>query len=401
MGLFSKIFASNNASTSAATPDNWLVKLLGGGPTNTGVHVTPNTALRIMAVYACVRILSESIGSLPLHLYMKDGKRKEKATDHPLYHLLHDAPNENNTSSEFREMIQAHLGLRGNGFSTIERNGRGVITSLTPYHSDLVTTRKSLKTGGLYYDIQGVDTGIPARRMLHIRGFSLDGVLGLNPIEIARETIGLAVAAENHGAYQLKNGAAPAGLLTYPQKLEKDQRDEVRESWKESQGGVNQGDIAIVSGGVEFKPIGINNSDLQFLETRKFQVTEIARLFRVPPHMIADLDKATFSNIEQQSLDFVIHSLRPWLVRWEQRLNFDLLTKEERKKYFFEFNVDGLLRGDIASRYKSYATGRQWGWLSVNDILQKENSNPIENGDTYLEPLNMTDAAKEKDNEDE
>lgn len=399
MSFFSKIFGSNNAPTSAAAPDNWLVKLLNGGPTNSGANVNSDTALRVMAVFACVKILSESISTLPLHLYRREGDKKFKATDHPLYYLLHDSPNEQNTSAEFREMLQAHLGLRGNGYASIVRNGKGIIEKLTPIHSDLIKVKKDTSTGKLFYDISGGDQDIPSRRILHIRGFGTNGVTGLNPIELARETIGLAVAAESHGAHQLKNGATPSGLLTYPQRLEKKDRDIVRKSWKETHGGNKQGDIAVVSGGVEYQSIGLNNADLQYLETRKFQVTEIARLFRIPPHMIADLDKASFSNIEQQSLDFVIHSLRPWLVRWEQRLSHDLLTPEERREYFLEFNLDGLLRGDIASRYKAYATGRQWGWLSANDILAKENSNPIENGDTYLEPLNMIDSKKDKNNE--
>lgn len=356
-------------------------------------NVTPNNALAIAAVYACVRVLAESVASLPLKPYRRTARGKEVALTHRLYDVLHDMANPEMTSFEFREMMMTHLCLWGNHYSEIELSGRADVLALWPLQPDRVRMDRD-EAGGLVYIYDSPGSGqvtLPAYRVFHVRGLASNGLKGVSPIGVARNTLRLAANVEQFGASFFDNNATPGGVLEHPGKLSQAAYTRLKESWEERHSGpANAGKPAILEEGIKWASTGMPMSDAQFLETRKFQVGEIARIFRVPPHLIQDLDKATFSNIEHQSLDFVIHSLRPWLVRIEQAITRCLIGPMERKQLFAEFSVDGLLRGDIKTRYDAYAVGRNWGWLSRNDVRRLENMNDIEGGDDYLTPLNMT-----------
>ena len=379
-----------------AKPESRLIDALGGNKSTAGVSVNENTALKSTAVFACVRVLAETIASLPLFVYRRIDRGKEKATEHPLYQILHDRPNEEMTSFTFRETLMGHLALWGNAYAEIVRDRGGRVRELWPLRPDKTWPERDKTAKKLRYKLilpDGEGVILPGDRVLHIPGLSFDGLVGYSPIRLAREAIGLSLAAEEFGARFFSNGARPGGVLEHPNSLSEEAQKRLRQSWNEMHQGLDkQHRIAILEEGMTYKQIGIPPEDAQFLETRKFQLNEIARIYRVPPHMIGDLDKATYSNIEQQSIDFVVNTIRPWLVRWEQAINSKLLTPSEQKKYFAEFKVDGLLRGDIESRYKAYATARQWGWMSANDVRELENMNPIEGGDVYLIPLNMIPA---------
>ena len=385
--------------SSPAIPDQWLVSAFGGPTTATGLRINADTAMRLTAVYAAVRILAETVATLPLIVYRRtknDGK--ERATDYFLYTLLHDQPNEEQTSVEFREMLQGHLALRGTAYAQIDRRN-GYPARLVPLHPDCVEVGRD-QSGGLLYTVTP-DSGPQYRlrqragEILHIRGLSSDGVTGLNPVELFRESVALGLAYEEYSARLFGNGANLQGVLETPQALSDTALKRFREMWQQAYGGLaNSGKTAILESGMKWQAIGLRPVDAEFISSRKFQISEIARIFRVPPHMLADLERATFSNIEHQSLEFIRDTIRPWLVRWEQALTRDLIPAEDRDQYFVEFLIDGLMRGDLKSRYDSYAIGRNNGWLSANDIRRLENMNPLppEQGDVYLIPLNMVQA---------
>lgn len=412
-------FSRKEKRSGLANPQAWLVDMFTGGTKSaTGLNVTPDRALQASAVYACVRVLAETIASLPLHVYKRLARGKEKATDHYLYPILHDAPNAEMTSFEFRETMMGHLCLRGNAYAekVIDRAGR--VKELWPLNPDRVTVERDKATKKLVYTVTIPDEArqvkLDTDRILHIRGLSGDGIIGYSPIKLARESIGLSLATEEYGARFFGNGSRPGGVLEHPGKLGTEARKNLKTSWEEMYKGLEQSHrIAILEEGLKWHQIGIAPEEAQFLETRKFQLNDIARIFRVPPHLIGDLERSTFSNIEHSSIDFVVHTIRPWLVRWEQALKLRLLREREGDQiYFAEFLVDGLLRGDVQSRYNAYAVGRQNGWLSADDIRELENMNPLpgEQGKTYLLPLNMVpadqtakvgDMAKEKGLQDE
>jgi len=363
------------------------------GSTPSGKTVNERTALQTTAVYACVRILSETIASLPLHTYRYTDRGKDKALDHPLYYLLHSEPNREMTSFVFRETLMSHLLLWGNAYAQIIRDGRGRVLSLYPLLPDKMLVDRAT-TGEITYQYQ-TDRGLYVLRsdeVLHIPGLGFDGLIGYSPIAMAKNSIGMSIAAEEYGAVFFSNGANPGGVLEHPGIVKDPKR--LRDSWNAVyQGSGNAHRIAVLEEGVKFSPIGIPPDQAQFLETRKFQINEIARIFRVPPHMLADLEKSSFSNIEQQSLEFVKYTLDPWVIRWEQAIQKALFLPSEKQQYFVKFNLDGLLRGDYQSRMTGYATGRQNGWLSSNDIRELENLNAIPpelGGDLYLINGNMT-----------
>ena len=371
---------------------------------NSGVLVDEETALKTSAVFACVKVLSETVASLPLFLYDEkvDGN-KEKAKQHPLYSILHDIPNDEMTSFSFREMMMANLLLWGNAYALIQRDKNGRIKSLYPLKAKNMTVERDSVTDKIKYTYTNNIKTVTYKpsQIFHIPAFSFDGVKGVSPITYARESIGLALATEEFGARFFGNGARPGGVLEHPGVVKDPVR--LRESWnKVYQGTSNSHKIAVLEEGMKYHEIGMSPEDSQFLETRSFQLTEIARIFRVPPHMIGDLTRSTFSNIEQQSIDFVVYSIRPWLVRWEQAISRSLLTEEERTIYYAKFNADGLMRGDFASRMSGYAVGRQNGWLSANDIRQLEDMNKIpteQGGDLYLLNGNMISAVSAKQSE--
>lgn len=367
------------------------------GRTTSGKPVNERTAMQTTAVYACVRILAEAVASLPLHVYeYQDDGGKKLVHDHPLYYLLHDEPNPEMTSFVFRETLMSHLLIWGNAYAQIIRDGAGRVLGLYPLLPDKMDVQRDDR-GNIYYVYsrnsdenpmfkEYGDIRLKAEEVLHIPGLGFDGLIGYSPIAMAKNAVGMTLACEEYGASFFANGANPGGVLEHPGVLKDPSK--VRESWNSVYRGVNNAHkIAVLEEGMKYQQIGIPPEEAQFLETRKFQINEIARLYRIPPHMVGDLDKSSFSNIEQQSLEFVKYTLDPWVIRWEQSLQRSLLLPGEKGKYFIKLNVDGLLRGDYQSRMNGYAVGRQNGWFSANDIREMENMNPIpdeEGGSLYL-----------------
>ena len=411
MGFLNSLFRSRDAPRNSTSGSAYRFFM---GSSTSGKRVNERSAMQMTAVYSCVRILSEAVAGLPLHLYQyTDKSSKEKAVENPLYFLLHDEPNTEMTSFVFRETLMTHLLLWGNAYSQIIRNGKGEVMGLYPLMPDRMTVNRDEK-GRLYYeymvssdDAKTLKDGtvrLSPYDVLHIPGLGFDGLVGYSPIAMAKNAIGLAIAAEEYGSKFYANGATPSGILEYPGTVK--EPDKVRESWNAGFGGSsNAHKIAVLEEGMKYTPISISPNEAQFLETRKFQINEIARIFRVPPHMVGDLEKSSFSNIEQQSLEFVKYTLEPWLVRWEQAMQRSLIPQDDKSKYFIKFNVDGLLRGDYQSRMQGYATARQNGWMSANDIRELENLDRIpaeDGGDLYLingnmMPLSMSGAAYGKE----
>lgn len=399
MGILKGLFRTRDAPTNRTSGSAYSFFM---GNSTSGKRVNERSAMQMTAVYSCVRILSEAVASLPLHFY-KYGENgsKVKAVDHPLYMLLHDEPNPEMTSFVFRETLMTHLLLWGNAYAQIIRNGKGEIIALYPLMPDRMKVDRD-EHGRLYYEYQVSSDDAPTNKgatvkltpdeVMHIPGLGFDGLVGYSPIAMAKNAIGLAIAAEEYGSKFYANGAAPSGVLEHPGTLKDPSK--VRDSWSQTFGGsANSHKVAVLEEGMKYTPISISPNEAQFLETRKFQIDEIARIFRVPPHMVGDLEKSSFSNIEQQSLEFVKYTLDPWVSRWEQNMARSLLTAEEKQNYFIKFNVDGLLRGDYQSRMNGYATARQNGWMSANDIRELENLDRIPaelGGDLYLINGNMT-----------
>jgi HK97 family phage portal protein len=368
-----------------------------GSATDSGIGITPAKALTSSAVFACVRILSETVASLPLMVYERLDRGKARAADHYLYQLLHDRPNDLLTSFEFREILQGHLALWGNAYAEIEYSGGGQVMALWPLRPDRMIQATQVNGRRLYhYQLpDGKTQWLTNDKVWHLRGLSNDGLNGYSPIALMRQAVGLSMAAEKFGAKFFGNDARPGGILEHPGQLGDEAAERLKETWQSRHGGLSGAHrVAVLEEGLSYKEIGIPPDDAQFLDTRKFQVTEIARIYRIPPHMLADLERATFSNIEHQSIDFVTHAIRPWLVRWEQSIKHNLMVPSDRDQYFAEFLVDGLLRGDTKSRYEAYAIGRQNGWFSADDIREMENLNPLPDGkgEEYLIPLNMIPA---------
>ncbi len=397
-GIFSGLFHSRDKPKDSLA-GRWSFLF---GVTTSGKAVNERTAMQTTAVYACVRILSEAVAGLPIHIYRyrTDGG-KERVPMHPLYRLLHDEPNPEMTSFVFRETLMSHLLIWGNAYAQVIRNGRGQAVALYPLLPNKMDVSRSRSGDLLYTYYRDADeSGVKPERgyvtlrrdeILHIPGLGFDGLIGYSPIAMAKNAIGMSLATEEYGASFFANGANPGGVLEHPGVIKDIQR--VKDSWNAAyQGSGNAHRIAVLEEGMKFQSIGIPPEEAQFLETRKFQVNEIARIFRVPPHMVGDLEKSSFSNIEQQSLEFVKYTLDPWVIRWEQSLQQSLLLPSEKPSLFIKFNLDGLLRGDYQSRMNGYAVGRQNGWLSANDIRELEDMNRIpaeEGGDLYLVNGNM------------
>lgn len=382
-GLDVQAAGANRITTSKDLED---VLLSGWGmQTRSGITVTPEVALGVAAVSAAVGILAETLAQLPLMVYRRlDRGGKEKAPDHPLWPLLHDKPNGWQNSFEYREMQQLQLGLKGNVFA-FKNMVAGRVGELLPIHPSRVTVHQDADYAVTYKVSlpSGEYLTLPKERIFHIRDRSMNGITGMSRLENAKECIGLSVKAEAYGAQFFGNAARPSGVLSTEQKVSPEQMKELRESWKAVHGGENAGGTAVVDAGWKWSAMTMNNDDAQFLETRKFQIGEVARIWRVPPHMLGDLERATFSNIEQQSLEFVKYSMMPWLRRWESAINDQLVPENEKGKVFAEFNVDGLLRGDFLTRVQGYSTGLKDGWLNRNEVRDKENMSPIEGGDEY------------------
>ncbi len=384
-GLFKARDKPQNAVSSAPT--------FYFGSSGSGKSVTAQSAVQLTTVYACVRVIAETIASLPFNVYEQTDGGSVKAKDHPLQHLLHDEPNPEMTSFVWRETMLAHLLLWGNSYSQIIRTGRNGIVGLYPLLPDHMAVDRNSK-GVLTYTYttsDGKTVLLDPDDVLHIPGLGFDGVVGYSPIALEKNAVGLGIAAEEYGSKFFQNGARPSGVLTHPNTVKDPKR--LRESWNAAYGGsANSGKVAVLEEAMTFTPISMPNNEAQFLETRKFQVAEICRIYRVPPHLVGDLEHATFSNIEHQGISFAVHTIRPWLVRIEQSINRALFSDSEKGRFFVQFNIDGLMRGDYKSRMEGYAIARQNGWMSANDIRELENLNPLpeeEGGSTYLINGNM------------
>jgi len=390
MGIITKLFEKRDM-----TAKQWLTNWLGGTESASGIRVSEDKAMKYTAVFACVKVISETIASLPLITYRRLKRGKERAVEHSLYNILHRRPNSEMTSFNFWETAMVHLLLWGNFYSEIEYNNAAKVKSLwllLPWNMKV-----SRVNGELIYKYTLPDNTekiIPKEYILHIPGLGFNGTVGKSPIAMAREAIGLGLAMEEFGGRFFGNNTNLGGIVSHPRELSKPAYNRLKKQLKEKYEGLGKSHrLLILEEGMKYEKVTIPPDDAQFLDSRKFQLVEIARIYRVQPHKIMDLEHATFSNIEEQNIEFVVDTVRPWLVRIEQVINTKLYPSSEQKIYFSEFLVDGLLRGDTKSRYEAYAIGKQWGWLSSDDIRELENMNPIpKGGDIYWMPLNMISA---------
>ena len=364
------------------------------GRANSGEQVDEKSAMQIATVYACVRLLADSVAQLPLHLYKTVGEDgQEKAKGHPLYNILYRQPNPEMTDFSFKEVIMTHLLLWGNAYVQIVRDGKNNVLGLYPLLPENVEIDRDQK-GSLYYIYHAYTDEVPGEtnkdvifrrdEILHIPGLGFNGLVGFSPIAMMKNCLGTNIAVEKYGSAFFKNGAQPSGVLEHPGVLKDPQK--IRDNWSSVYGGPNNAHkVAVLEENMHYKPISLPPEDSQFLSTREFGVEEICRIFRVPPHMVQDLKRATYANIEHQSIDFVVHTLDPWLIRIEKAIVKDVLMEEEKDSYFPKFNVDGLLRGDIESRMRAYGTGISNGFFSPNDARRKENMPliPVEEGGDY------------------
>lgn len=397
--FFPRMFTSAKFGKISQDWSRWISSI-SSGSSKAGIYVTPEKAMAMSAVRACVTLLAESVAQLPCELYRREGEKRIRATDHPLYDIIKNQPNQKDTSFEYYEQGMGCLGIRGNHFAIIERDSNAYIKELIPVHPDKVTVLKG-SDGLPYYHLNELNETLPARLMHHVKGFSFDGYLGVSPIQTNADVIGLGLATEEHASGVFANGTTMSGVIERPREVapidSQDKVDAILDKWKKRHSGLrNAFSIAMLQEGMTYKQLSMDNEKAQLLESRRFSVEEICRLYKVPLHMVQLNDKTSSwgSGIESMSLGFVIYTLLPWLKRIEAAQTRDLLLPSERGEYYIEFNVQGLLRGDQKSRYESYAIGRQWGWLSVNDIRRLENMQPIAGGNKYLTPLNMVDSSQ-------
>lgn len=382
-----------------ANPEKWLKDFFGGRESHSGAVVNEQTALCSTAVWACVRLLSDTFASLPGFVYKNmEPKGKEKAKKYPIYKLIHDAANPLMTSFVWRETMMGHILTWGNCYSEIEFNNRGYPVALWPLRPDRTRPERDKTTGELYYitQIDGQEYKLPNKNVLHIPGLSFDGLKGYSPIAMAREAIGLSLATEEFGARYFGSGTHPGAVITRPIDAPSLEGQEAIESLRsylvDAYSGLGKSHrLMLLEEGMDIKNIGIPPEDSQFLQTREFQVTEIARFYGVQPHLIGDLTKSTNNNIEEQALEYVIYSLRPWLVRWEQSQKMKLIPEEDQETYFIEYLVDGLLRGDFKSRQEGLQIQRRNGIINADDWCEIENKNPLGGkvGEIHIVETNM------------
>jgi len=361
----------------------------GYGTSSSGAAVTPHTAMCVSAVYACVNVIGETVGQLPLDLYRRTAKGKEKAIDHPLYTLIGHKPNATNNSMSFREMLTTHACLLGNGFAFKNMVGNGRIYELLPLESGVVGINRDPRTWEITYTVSqkdGINGIYTPKEIFHLMGKTLNGYSGVSPLTYARETIGLAISAEKHGAKSMKNGAKPSGVMTNPNVLKPEVFDRLKMQAENGYSDENAYKTMLLEGGTTFTPITMSNKDMEFVTMRGFQVPEIARFYRMPLHKIQDLTRSTNNNIEHQSLEFLTDTMMPWLNRWTMALNTQLLTPAEQKEYFFKFDIDDLMRADMKSRFEAYSSAIAARIFNPNECREKEDMNPYEGGDTYENP---------------
>ena len=386
-------------ATTTVNPEKWFIDYFGGGTTTkSGVRITNDNALQVATYFACVRNISEDIAKLPLITYKPiEPQGKERIKDHPLYALLHDQPNSEMTAMTFREALTSHALNWGNGYALIERDRFGDVTALWPLRPDRVSQLRQKDTLRVVYEVRqddGQTITFNAFDIFHVHGVGFDGLVGYNIAHQARESIGAAIAAESHGAYFFKNGSNSSGVLEIPVAMSEKAKQNLKTSFNKEFGGEeNTNKTIVLEEGCKFNKTSISPDDAQLLETRQFSVPEICRWFRMPPNKVGDTTRAQgWSTLEQTNTDYVVDTLLPWLTRWEQEIRRKLLRDSEKQDgVFVKHLVDALLRGDITTRYGAYSIGRQWGWLSADDIREKEEMNalPDDTGKDYLIPMNM------------
>ena len=384
-----------------STPNKWLINLIGGNDTYSGETVNTDTAMNIAAVYACVRILSNHVAMLPLQLYQEVRGKKKKIHDHPIARLIETRPNPYMTPFQFKQTMESHRQLYGNAYAEIEWGKDGypkALWVLNPLLTKVVMEKDN--NGNLKrYLVQttlvnGKVVYLPYSSVLHIRGLSTNGIIGKSPIDVARETIGIQIAGQKFTGKFYANGTMSSGVLKVPQSLKPEAKQIIRQEWEKFNNGIdNSHRVAILDAGLDYQSLGIKQCDAQYIETQKFSIAEIARIFNVPLHMLADLERATFSNIEQQSLEFVRDTLSPLLISWEQELQYQLFTDDEIniKRYYFKFNLNSLLRGDSTNRAAYYEKMINLGIYSINEVRELEDKDKIKNGDKHYMSLNYID----------
>lgn len=394
-----RLFFVQEERSSLQNPPEWLYSLLGGSKTAAGVSINSETALAHSAVYACSKVLSESVASLPLELFLSTGQETRPLTSDPRYTLLNSEPSPLYTSFDFRAVAMMHLCLYGNFYADIVRNGNRQPSELRVIDPRNVTPEIDPE-GNLWYKINQRRMPVRPRDILHIKGLSTDGIIGRSPIQVFRETIGLGIATTETQGSLWKNGMLTMGYLKHPAKMTQDQVADIKENFKINHAGrSNAGKMPVLQGGMEYVPLTLKPSDAMFIETAKLSRQDICSIYRVPPHMIGDLERSTNNNIEHQSLEFVRDTLRPILKNWEQELNRKMLFDSEKPSKFYRFNVDALLRGDTKSRGEFFTRAlgsvSSPGWMTPNEVRAMENMNPFDGGDTLYTPTmnNSADAA--------
>ena len=360
-----------------------------------GVMITQETALSQAAVARSVKLLAESIAQMPCDVYKREGEERKKAPEHPLSDLLKYQPNQKDSAFEYFESGQGLLGVNGNHLAIIERNKNHSIKELIPIHRDKVVILKG-SDGLPYYKIPEWDNKVLTMRDIHhVKGFSTDGYQGLSPLQTNTDTIGLALAVDEHAASSHSNGAVLSGVITRPKDsgtIGQDAINNIVDSFKNRHSGLrNKFGVAMLQEGMDYKQMAMTHEQAQLIESRKLSVADISRLYGIPLALLNETAGESYKSVEQNTLNYLTFALMPWIRRWESAMHRDLLQPNERKKYFIEFNFSGLIRGDIKTRYDAYAIARQWGWLSLNDIRRLENLPPVEGGNVYLTPLNMVD----------
>jgi HK97 family phage portal protein len=381
-----KFWQPNNATLKE--PEWWRQQMQQNRSVS-GTYITETAAFNIVSVNACVRILSETIASLPLVVYQRepDGSKKE-ATQHPLYSLFKYGPNADQTPMQMLEQQMVALTLRGNAYAQVIRDGGNRVNQIVPLKAEAVSVSDDGKRF-VYSPEKGTPREFSKDSIWRIAGLTSDGFLGFSPISLLRDPAGISYDLQESQGAMIRNGLMPSGVFEFPGKIDEKHFENVKERLRDMKGSANRGEPLILQSGMQYKGLSISPQDAQLLESRKFQIAEIARVFRVPLHMLGELDKATFSNIEHQSLEFVIHTIRPWCERIEQTITRDLIGKPGQSKYFAEFNLDALLRGDLSSRYTAYGMAIKDGWMSRNEARTKENMNPADGLDDFMTPLNM------------
>ncbi len=369
------------------------------GRSFSGVQVTESSSMTLSAHFACVRLIATT---LAVHIYERTANGKRRRDDHPAARLLHDQPNSDMTAFSFIEAMQAQISNRGSALAELVFDKKGNVSEIWPIPPGLCFPKREEKDGPILYKFPSSGVTLPAWKILHIPGLGFDGVNSFSPVQLFRQAFGLGMAVEEFGARFFGQGTNIGGFMEHPAKLSKEAHERLKSDMNEKYQGLQKSHgVIILEEGMKYSKLGMPLEDIQFIESRKFTATEMARIHGVPPHLIGDLEKATFSNIEEQGIEAIIYLFRPWAIRWEQALNAKIFTEEERAHLYIKFEIDGLMRGNIKGRYEAYSIGLQQGFLNVDEVRAKENMNPLPDGkgNIYRFPLNLGEAGKGVKNE--